>query len=137
MGAVKKSQEERTELSFQSVALVIGSTGIVGTSLVDILPRDDTPGGPWKVYAVSRRAPPGWSTPPPSPAVTHLQLDLADPAAVRDALTPLTDVTHVFYAAWSSHETEDRNREVNAGMLRNVLVLALRSALLHTAMVRS
>lgn len=124
VGAVKKRQDERAaaaEPTFQSVALILGSTGIVGTSLLDILPRDDTPGGPWKVYAVSRRAPPGWSTPPPSPAVTHLQLDLADPAAVKDALGPLSDVTHVFYAAWSSHETEDRNREVNAGMLRNVL----------------
>jgi len=120
VGAVKKSQEERTELSFQSVALVIGSTGIVGTSLIDILPRDDTPGGPWKVYAVSRRPLPPWS-PQPSPAVTHLLLDLADPVAVAEALKPLTDITHVFYAAWSSHPTEAQNREANSAMLRNVL----------------
>ena len=55
---------------FRSVALVVGSTGIVGTSLVDILPLPDTPGGPRKVYAVSRRPLPPWS-PPPSPAVSR------------------------------------------------------------------
>ena len=66
-----------TEPSFQSVALVFCSTGIIGTSLLDILPRDDTLGGQWKVCAVSRRAPCTWSTPLSSPAVTHLQLDLA------------------------------------------------------------
>lgn len=120
VGAVKKSQEERAASSFQSVALVVGSTGIVGTSLVDILPRHDTPGGPWKVYAVSRRPLPPWA-PPPSPAVTHLPLDLADPGAVAEALAPLTDITHVFYAAWSSHPTEAKNREANSAMLRNVL----------------
>ncbi|RLN41927.1 hypothetical protein C2845_PM01G18710 [Panicum miliaceum] len=38
-----------SDRSFQSVALVVGSTGIVGASLVDILPLLDTPGGPWKV----------------------------------------------------------------------------------------
>ncbi|VAH69749.1 unnamed protein product [Triticum turgidum subsp. durum] len=120
VGAVKKSQDERAASSFQSVALVVGSTGIVGTSLVDILPRDDTPGGPWKVYAVSRRPLPPWC-PPPSPAITHLYLDLADPAAVAEALTPLTDISHVFYAAWSSDPTEAQNREANSAMLRNVL----------------
>uniref|UniRef100_A0A453GSQ6 PRISE-like Rossmann-fold domain-containing protein n=3 Tax=Triticinae TaxID=1648030 RepID=A0A453GSQ6_AEGTS len=120
VGAVKKSQDESAASSFQSVALVVGSTGIVGTSLVDILPRQDTPGGPWKVYAVSRRPLPPWC-PPPSPAVTHLQIDLADPAAVAEALTPLADITHVFYAAWSSHPTEAQNREANSAMLRNVL----------------
>ncbi|WVZ57343.1 hypothetical protein U9M48_007737 [Paspalum notatum var. saurae] len=118
IGAVKKRQDEQAaaaEPVYQSVALVVGSTGIVGTSLLDILPLSDTPGGPWKVYAVSRRAPPPWSPPPPSPAVTHLHLDLADAAAVAEALAPLTDVTHVFYAAWSSARAD------NAAILRNVL----------------
>ncbi|KAJ1296638.1 hypothetical protein BS78_01G317500 [Paspalum vaginatum] len=121
IGAVKKRQDEQAaaaEPVYQSVALVVGSTGIVGTSLLDILPLSDTPGGPWKVYAVSRRALPPWS-PAPSPAVTHLHLDLADAAAVADALAPLTDITHVFYAAWSAEPEEGRG--ANAAMLRNVL----------------
>ncbi|KAK8958021.1 hypothetical protein KSP39_PZI000817 [Platanthera zijinensis] len=34
---------------YPSVGLVIGATGIVGMSLVEILPLPDTPEGPWKV----------------------------------------------------------------------------------------
>uniref|UniRef100_A0A453GSW5 Uncharacterized protein n=1 Tax=Aegilops tauschii subsp. strangulata TaxID=200361 RepID=A0A453GSW5_AEGTS len=74
VSAARRRQDDSAAAAkpaFQSVALVVGSTGIVGTSLLDILPRNDTPGGPWKVYAVSRRAPLPW-TPPPTPAVTHL-----------------------------------------------------------------
>ncbi|XP_052162103.1 3-oxo-Delta(4,5)-steroid 5-beta-reductase-like [Oryza glaberrima] len=121
---------------FRSVALVVGSTGIVGTSLVDILPLPDTPGGPWKVYALSRRPPPPWSPPPPA-AVTHLCVDLADAAAVAEALAPLTDITHVFYVALAApHLAEARSREANAGMLRNVLAAVVPTcpALAHVAL---
>jgi nucleoside-diphosphate-sugar epimerase len=138
IGAVKKRQDENAaaaEPSFQSVALVVGSTGIVGTSLLDILPLQDTPGGPWKVYALSRRPLPPWS-PPSSPAITHLHLDLADSAAVAEALEPLKDITHVFYAAWSSHPTEDENRQQNSAMLRNVLSVVVPNcpALVHVCL---
>jgi hypothetical protein len=95
IGAVKKRQDENAaaaEPTLQSVALVVGSTGIIGTSLLDILPLQDTPGGPWKVYALSRRPLLPWS-PPSSPAVTNLHLDLADSAAVADALEPLKDIS--------------------------------------------
>ncbi|CAL4940093.1 unnamed protein product [Urochloa decumbens] len=111
----------------QSVALVVGSMGVVGAALLDILPGQDTPGGPWKVYALSRGPLPPWSSPPPSPAVTHLHLDLADAAAVAQALAPLTDITHVFYAAWSPFPgaAEDEAREANCAMLRNVLAAAV------------
>uniref|UniRef100_A0ACD5X2A4 Uncharacterized protein n=1 Tax=Avena sativa TaxID=4498 RepID=A0ACD5X2A4_AVESA len=134
-GAVAKRQDENAvtvDSSFPSVALVVGSTGIVGTSLLDILPLHDTPGGPWKVYAVSRRPLPCWSR-PPSTSVTHLQLDLSDSAVVAEALAPLTDITHVFYAAWSNHPTEAKNREANSVMLRSVLsvVVANCPALVH------
>jgi Delta4-3-oxosteroid 5beta-reductase len=138
IGAVKKLQDEHAaavEPSYQSVALVVGSTGIVGTSLLDILPLADTPGGPWKVYAISRRPLPPWS-PVPSAAVTHLHLDLADAAAVSDALKPLTEITHVFYVAWAGHATEEQNREVNSAMLRNVLDVVIPNcpALVHVCL---
>uniref|UniRef100_A0ACD5X7W3 Uncharacterized protein n=1 Tax=Avena sativa TaxID=4498 RepID=A0ACD5X7W3_AVESA len=106
--------------SFKSVALVVGATGMVGSSLVDILPRPDTPGGPWKVYALSRRSPPPWS-PAPSSSVTRVLVDLTDTAAVAKALAPLADITHVFYVTWSPRATEADNRETNSAMLRNVL----------------
>lgn len=134
--ALKREDEQVAERSpFQSVALVVGSTGIVGTSLVDMLPLPDTPGGPWKVYALSRRPLPPWS-PPPRASVTHLHLDLADPGAVAEALAPLSDVTHVFYAAWSPRATEARNLEVNSAMLRNVLSVVVPNcpALAHVSL---
>ncbi|CAN6312260.1 unnamed protein product [Urochloa humidicola] len=113
-----------SEQAFQSVALVVGSTGIVGASLVDILPLPDTPGGPWKVYALSRRPPPPWHVHPPSSSssvVTHIHVDLTDAAAVSATLAPLTDITHVFYVAVSWRATEAQTREANTAMLRNVL----------------
>ncbi|KAG2556771.1 hypothetical protein PVAP13_8NG149500 [Panicum virgatum] len=136
-GAALKSEDEQVaeRSPFQSVALVVDSTGIVGTSLVDMLPLPDTPGGPWKVYALSRRPLPPWS-PPPRASVTHLHLDLADPGAVAEALAPLSDVTHVFYAAWSPRATEARNLDVNSAMLRNVLSVVVPNcpALAHVSL---
>nr|CAB3500431.1 unnamed protein product [Digitaria exilis] len=119
------------------VALVVGSTGIVGTSLVDILPLPDTPGGPWKVYALSRRPLPPWSSPPPSSSsVTRIQADLTDAAAATAALAPLTDTTHVFYVAWTWRATEDDNCEANSAMLRNVLSVVVPNcpALVHVTL---
>ncbi|OEL25798.1 3-oxo-Delta(4,5)-steroid 5-beta-reductase [Dichanthelium oligosanthes] len=126
IGAVSKRQDDHAAVSpsqhgFQSVAVVVGSTGIVGTSLVDILPLPDTPGGPWKVYALSRRPLPPWSLASSPSSVTHIHVDLTDSAAATEALTPLTDITHVFYVAWTWRATEEENCEANSAMLRNVL----------------
>ncbi|KAM3208876.1 hypothetical protein ACQJBY_063519 [Aegilops geniculata] len=124
-GAFKKRRASSraraaAETPQNNVALVVGSTGIVGAALLDILPLRDTPGGPWKVYALSRRPLPPWSAPLP-PDVFHHHLDLADAAAVADALAPLTDVTHLFYVAWDPRPTHAEGREANGAMLRNVL----------------
>ncbi|GJN12730.1 hypothetical protein PR202_ga31036 [Eleusine coracana subsp. coracana] len=126
IGAARKHEDDHggtttaSKQSFQSVALVVGSTGIVGMSLVDILPRPDTPGGPWKVYALSRRPLPPWSQ-PTSAAVTQIQVDLTDFPAIAQALDQLKDITHVFYVAWSPHATEAQNREANSAMFRNII----------------
>ncbi|GJN12728.1 hypothetical protein PR202_ga31034 [Eleusine coracana subsp. coracana] len=79
-GAIKRKKLERAVAAapmFNNVALVVGSTGIVGAALVDILPSPDTPAGPWKVYTLSHRPLPPWSAAAPSPAVAHLHLDLS------------------------------------------------------------
>ncbi|KAK9112819.1 hypothetical protein Scep_020338 [Stephania cephalantha] len=44
--ARKKVDEHEVPLNYQSVALVVGVTGIVGNSLAEIHPCSDTPGGP-------------------------------------------------------------------------------------------
>ncbi|XP_024628411.1 3-oxo-Delta(4,5)-steroid 5-beta-reductase isoform X2 [Medicago truncatula] len=60
-GTGKITEFKEAPGSFQNVALIIGVTGIVGNSLAEILPLDDTPGGPWKVYGVARRPQPTWN----------------------------------------------------------------------------
>lgn len=132
IGAVKKKLDDDFTSAggkYPSVGLVIGATGIVGMSLVEILPLPDTPGGPWKVYAVSRRPRVAW-LPPPSDGLTveTIQCDISDPADAQAKLSPLADVTHIFYAAWANRESEIKNIAANTSMLRNVLDAVLPSA---------
>ncbi|KAF8738586.1 hypothetical protein HU200_013959 [Digitaria exilis] len=129
-------QQAAHDGQFRSVALVVGATGIVGSSLVGILPLPDTPGGSWKVYALSRRPLPPWAS-SSGHHVTHLQVDLTDSTAVAAALAPLTDITHVFYVALStSHVIESLNRRSNPAMLRNVLSVVVPNcpALAHVSL---
>ncbi|KAK7321655.1 hypothetical protein VNO77_32504 [Canavalia gladiata] len=113
-----KLEESEASRSFQNVALIIGVTGIVGNSLAEILPQDDTPGGPWKVYGVARRTRPSWNANHP---VHYIQCDISDQNDAESKLSRLTDVTHIFYVSWTSRPTEAQNCEVNGTMLRNVL----------------
>ncbi|XP_061354249.1 3-oxo-Delta(4,5)-steroid 5-beta-reductase-like isoform X1 [Gastrolobium bilobum] len=116
--AKKKFDEDEAPRSFQSVALVVGVTGIVGNSLAEILPLVDTPGGPWKVYGVARRPRPDWNADNP---IEYIQCDISDPNDAQAKLSVLTDVTHIFYVSWTNRPTEVENCEVNGAMLRNVL----------------
>lgn len=93
-----KSEKQR------GVALVIGVTGIVGNSLVEILPLADTPGGPWKIYGVARRPKPDWS---PDTPVEYIQCDVLDRHLTLEKISPLKDVTHLFWVVWVSRETEE------------------------------
>jgi nucleoside-diphosphate-sugar epimerase len=114
----KKFGEDEQPRSFQSVGLVIGVTGIVGNSLAEILPLSDTPGGPWKVYGVARRPRPNWNADHP---VEYIQCDISDAEDTQAKLSPLTDVTHIFYVTWTNRSTEAENCEANGAMFRNVL----------------
>ncbi|GAA0141813.1 oxidoreductase [Lithospermum erythrorhizon] len=119
IGAAKKKHEEDEHVpKYQSVGLVIGITGMVGNSLAEILPLPDTPGGPWKVYGVGRRPRPPWNEDHP---MEYIQCDVLDPNDCQSKLSTLSDVTHLFYATWSSRSTEDENCQVNGTMFRNVL----------------
>ncbi|CAM8967649.1 unnamed protein product [Rhodiola kirilowii] len=123
--AKKKLDEDEAPRSFQSVGLVIGITGIVGNSLAEILPLADTPGGPWKVYGVARRERPAWNADHP---VEYIQCDVSDAEDVKTKLSPLTDVTHVFYVTWANRSTEEENCKVNSAMFRNVLEAVIPNA---------
>ncbi|KAF9619636.1 hypothetical protein IFM89_007957 [Coptis chinensis] len=116
--AGKKFNEDNGSTKYQSVGLVVGVTGIVGNSLAEILPLSDTPGGPWKVYGVARRPRPDWNTDHP---IEYIQCDISDWEETSSKLSPLTDVTHIFYVTWTSRPTEEENCEANGCMFRNVL----------------
>jgi nucleoside-diphosphate-sugar epimerase len=116
--AKKKFEEDEQPKTFESVGLIIGVTGIVGNSLAEILPLADTPGGPWKVYGVARRPRPDWNA---DHLVEYIQCDISDPDDAESKLSPLTDVTHVFYATWANRSTESENCEINGAMFRNLL----------------
>ncbi|VVA18329.1 PREDICTED: 3-oxo-Delta(4 5)-steroid [Prunus dulcis] len=119
IGAAKKKFDPNdAPPKYQSVALVVGVTGIVGNSLADILPLPDTPGGPWKVYGVARRARPDWNADHP---IEYIQCDLSDPHQTHSELSQLTDVTHIFYVTWASKPTEAENCEANGNMFRNLV----------------
>ncbi|CAL9075066.1 unnamed protein product, partial [Musa acuminata var. zebrina] len=60
--------------------------------------------------------------------VQHIQCDVLDAADAVAKLSPLTDVTHLFYVAWANRLTEAENRVVNSAMLRNVLSAVVPSA---------
>ena len=111
------------ELATAKRAVVVGVTGIQGGALATRL-RDRG----WEVLGLARR--------PESdlPGVTPVPADLTDPASVRQALDRI-DPTHVFFTAWSRQATEAENRQVNGGMLRNLLeAVAGAPSLQHVAL---
>ncbi|KAL8097239.1 hypothetical protein AgCh_030385 [Apium graveolens] len=119
VGAARRPlNQENVPLTYQSVALVVGITGIVGNSLAEILPLPDTPGGPWKVYGVARRPRPQWNANHP---VEYIQCDISNPEETGSRLSGLKDVTHLFYVTWASGSSEAENCEINSKMFRNLL----------------
>ncbi|KAI7755697.1 hypothetical protein M8C21_032601 [Ambrosia artemisiifolia] len=119
IGAAKKRlDDDDAPPKYQSVALIVGVTGIVGNSLAEILPLSDTPGGPWKVYGVARRPRPQWNADHP---IEYIQCDVSDPDDTKNKLGDLKDVTHLFYVTWANRVTESENCEINGKMFKNVL----------------
>ena len=123
--AKKKLEEDEAPKGLKSVALIIGVTGIVGNSLAEILPLADTPCGPWKVYGVARRPRPNWNADHP---IEYIQCDISDREDAVAKLSPLTDVTHIFYVTWANKPTEIENCKANGTMFRNVLDAVVPSA---------
>ncbi|RWR31290.1 SDR family oxidoreductase [Sinirhodobacter populi] len=92
-------------------ALVAGGLGVIGRNLVEHLAALPD----WKVTAISRRSP-DFDTP-----ARFLSLDLMDADAVRAGLADVSDVTHVFYAAYQEHADPAVQVSANLAMLRNLV----------------
>jgi nucleoside-diphosphate-sugar epimerase len=93
------------------VALVVGANGVIGGNLVDHLASLYD----WQVIGLSRRG--GQDT----EKVRYLAVDLLDPADTRAKLAGLTEVTHVFYAAYQDRPTWAELVPPNLAMLENVV----------------
>jgi nucleoside-diphosphate-sugar epimerase len=123
-------------MSTKNKVLVAGASGLVGVATIESFLAAG-----WDVVGISRRK-------PELPSGRHCQfisVDLRDDKAARQALSPLTDVTHVAYAAiyenardlvggWSNAA----QIEVNDAMLRNVIepLLSGRAALKHVSILQ-
>lgn len=94
-------------------ALVVGATGVIGRGLMQHL--DGLPN--WRAIGLSRRPPDeahsAWSR--------YLAVDLLDPADARDKLGALSEVTHVFYAAFVNAPDQAAQVAPNLAVLRNCL----------------
>jgi nucleoside-diphosphate-sugar epimerase len=105
--------------------LVTGASGLLGVAAIEKFLSAG-----WEVVGVSRRKP----ELPSGRDVEFLSVDLRDEKTARAAFEPLTDITHIAYAAlhekpelvagWSSKE----QIETNNAMLRNVVEPIVRSA---------
>ncbi|CAK9180137.1 unnamed protein product [Ilex paraguariensis] len=120
VGATRRKLGEHVEApkTHKSVGIIVGVTGIVGSSVAEILPDTDTPAGPWKLYGIASGPRPSWAADHP---VEYIQCDISNSDETAAKLSRLTDVTHIFYVTWTNRETEVENCRVNGAMLRNVL----------------
>lgn len=92
-------------------ALVVGAHGVIGTNLIQYLATLDA----WNIIALSRK---GGED---STRIRHIAVDLLDAAQSRARLVTLTDVTHIFYAAYQDRPTWAELVPPNLAMLVNVV----------------
>ncbi|WP_441610435.1 SDR family oxidoreductase [Dyella sp. 2RAB6] len=92
-------------------ALVVGARGVIGRNLLDHLRTLDD----WRAIGLSRRG--GVS----DQRVRHIAVDLLDAADTRAKLAPLSEVTHMFYAAYQDRPSWAELVPPNVAMLRHVL----------------
>ncbi|MGH3644961.1 MAG: SDR family oxidoreductase [Mycobacterium sp.] len=95
----------------QNVAVVVGANGVVGRQVVKQLRSLSN----WDIVGLSRR---GGEE---SERVRYLAVDLLDSEDTREKLSGLTEVTHVFYAAFQDRPSWAELVPPNLAMLVNVV----------------
>jgi nucleoside-diphosphate-sugar epimerase len=76
----------------QNKAVVVGALGVIGRYIAEKLVEE----AGWQVVGLSRREASGRSR------YQHIAVDLLDAEDTKRKLAELTDVTHVFYAAFQA-----------------------------------
>jgi len=104
-------------------ALVVGTTGIVGSATAQLLVESG-----WTVAGLARK-------PTAQNGVVPIAADLLDTPSLSAAMADVRP-SHVFIATWARQATEAKNIQVNSAMVRNLLD-ALRPAgtVRHVALV--
>lgn len=95
----------------RKTALVVGAQGVIGRNLIDHLATLDD----WDIIGLSRRG--GVA----SEHVRHISVDLLDTADTRAKLADVTQVTHIFYAAYQDQPSWSELVAPNLAMLVHVV----------------
>lgn len=107
-----------------TIALVVGATGISGSSLAKKLIEKN-----WITYGLARN---------PKNNIDGLKPIAADLLDIESLKTALKNIepTHVFFTTWMRNDTEEENIRVNSAMVRNLLnVLSIKKTVKHVALV--
>lgn len=109
-------------------ALVAGAQGVIGRNLVDYLQTKND----WKIIGLSRRGGPSQDK------LRHITVDLLDQKDVEAKLGALTDLTHIFYAAYQHRPTWAELVAPNLAMLVHVVetVEAIAPGLQHISLMQ-
>jgi len=106
------------------IALVVGSTGIVGLTLANRLAAQND----WGVFGLARK-------PSHANGVHPIAADLLNPGELKSALKEVRP-THVFITSWLRQLTEAENIRINSAMVRNLLeAIAPHRSVEHVALV--
>lgn len=97
--------------TIKNTALIVGANGVISTNLIEHLSSL----GDWDIIGLSRRG--GTDHGP----VRYLAVDLLDLTDTVNKLSPLTTVTHIFYAAYQDKDSWAALVEPNLRMLVNVI----------------
>jgi nucleoside-diphosphate-sugar epimerase len=101
----------------QNKAVVVGALGVIGRYIVERLLEDPD----WQVVGLSRRKTAD------RPRYQHIAVDLLDVEDTKSKLAELTDVTHVFYAAFQAPPGSASTFASNTGPNRAMLVNSVTS----------
>ncbi len=99
------------EVLRRKTALVVGANGVIGRNLIEYLEQLSD----WDIIGVSRRG--GES----NERVRYVAVDLLNESDTSEKLSSLTEVTHIFYAAYQDRPTWAELVPPNLTMLVNVV----------------
>ncbi|MBX9590780.1 MAG: SDR family oxidoreductase [Hyphomonadaceae bacterium] len=107
-------------------AVVVGSLGVIGRYIVDRLRQDES----WSTVGLSRREAAD------APRYRHIAVDLLNRQDVEAKLAALTDVTHIFYAAFQAAPGAASGYASNIAPNRDMLINAVTAIAQSSKMLR-